>query len=541
MTVVTICAAALAGIVAGLLTRPSPPSLLAAGALALVATWLARSQTLGRTLGLLACAAALGALRGSAPPFASVNALTAVSGALGPVRTAAQANIRAYLPEPQASLAAGVLLGGSGRLDASFKADLQRSGLGHLLAIDGFKQVVVAAAVGGLATHFVGPSLGLVPRLGAVVGYTLLSGAHPSAERAALMVTLAGLASLTGRIADPLTSLGIAVLLMAGWDPGVLMDLGLQLSLSATLGIVLLWPMLRRALRLYVLPRSLGEPIGLSLAVCMACLPVTLSVFDEVSLVSPLAHVLAMPLLPAVLLGGAGLAIAGSGPPVVASVAAWLTWLPTSVLVWVIHAFGGLPGAAVMTGRLSQPAAAVLALALLTWGIWHLPELRQLRLTWLSWRARHRPVLMPVACVGACLTATVALHLLRPDGQLHVEPLGLPRGQAVFIRGPTGATVLVVLGGASPTLLASRVAEHLAVWEHHLDSVVALDARAAAVLGPTLARYPSDRLVVASRIPLDVEVGGSQTVELGATDGQLVVVPLRSALTTSAARQGSAN
>jgi len=48
---------------------------------------------------------------------------------------AAQAGIHAYLPEPQASLAAGVLLGGTGGLDPDVRLQLQRSGLAHVVAI----------------------------------------------------------------------------------------------------------------------------------------------------------------------------------------------------------------------------------------------------------------------------------------------------------------------------------------------------------------------------------------------------------------------
>jgi ComEC/Rec2-related protein len=577
--------------------------------------------------------------------------------ALAPLRAAAQAGIYAYLPEPQASLAAGVLLGGSGHLDAAFRADLQRSGLGHLVAIDGFKQVVVAAALGGFAKRLVGPRLALVPSLSAIAAYTLVTGGHPSAVRAALMVTLASLASLSGRVADPLTSLGVALVGMAAIEPRVLLDLGLQLSLSATLGIVLLWPVLRRKLRLYLLPRWLGEPVGLSLAVSLACLPITLSTFQLVSLASPLAHVVAVPLLPAVLLGATVLALASAVPslasgvpslsssvpllalaspavasawlslasavpllisavptlastlppaasvwlslvaavpllvpavptlastlppaasiwlsleraappaasavpwlvsavprlpapllsvvsaaalslgalapsltlaaPSLVSAAAWLAWLPTSLLVAVIHVFGSLPGAAITTGRMPAPAAALLAAALLLGGIWHMPELREMRLECKRWASGHRPLLKPFGLVGVCLLSAAMLQVLRPDGQLHVEPLVLPRGQAVFVRGPTGHTALLVLGGTDPTALAARVAEHMAVWEHRLDVVVAFDGRANAALGPTLARYPPVQLVVAQNArPLALPVGGGHTLRISAENGRLNV------------------
>src|SRR5262249_52725192 len=149
--------------------------------------------------------------------------------------------------------------------------------------------------------------LALLPTLGTIAAYTLLTGGHPSAVRAALMVSLAGVAAVVGRVADPLTSLSLAVLGMALVEPRGLFDLGLQLSLSACLGIILLWPPVRRWLHLSRLPRLLAEPIGLTLAVTLGCLPLTLRVFQQVSLTSPLAHVLVVPLLPAVLVGSGGL------------------------------------------------------------------------------------------------------------------------------------------------------------------------------------------------------------------------------------------
>src|SRR5207248_11588414 len=103
-------------------------------------------------------------------------------------RSDAQGAIAAYLPEPQASLASGVLLGGNGHLDAAFRRELHRSGLAHLVAIDGFKQVVVAATVGGIGTRLFGMRTGTLTSVAAISGYTLLTGAHASAVRAGLMV-----------------------------------------------------------------------------------------------------------------------------------------------------------------------------------------------------------------------------------------------------------------------------------------------------------------------------------------------------------------
>jgi ComEC/Rec2-related protein len=441
------------------------------------------------------------------PPLASTHQPAALVYGL---RSATERNIRAHLPDPQAGLAIGVLLGGSAGLDADFRLQLQRSGLSHLVAIDGFKQVIVAAALGGVAARACGPRLAILPVGFGIVAYTLVTGAHPSAVRAALMLGLSTLASLTGRIADPLTSVLVAAVVMAGLEPRILLDVGLQLSLSAVLGIVLLWPRWRRRLRR--VPRFVAEPAGLTLAVTLATLPVALSVFQSVSLVSPLAHILAVPLLAPVLAGTALLAIVASVPLLGVSVA-WLTWLPTTALVAVIRVSGSLPGAALSTGRPPPLATAGMAVALLAWGGLGLPEAARLHAAWEDYRTRSAASLTPIACLTACLVAIGLLKAVQPDGRLHVQALDAGRGDAVFIRGPTGRTLLVVGGRIDAALVAAQVAEHLAVWEHSLDGVVRLDPAAEAGLSLTLARYPP-----AQRLDVDadarIDLGGGAALDV---------------------------
>jgi len=431
------------------------------------------------------------------------------SGLLGRVRAAAGAGIQGHLPEPQASLAAGVLLGGAGHLDPDFRLQLQRSGLAHVVAIDGFKQVIVAGVLAGVAVRVLGARAGAVSVLVGIIAYTLLTGAHPAAVRAGLMVGLATLASLTGRVADPLTSVLVAATIMAAVDPRILLDVGLQLSLSATLGIVLLWPQLRP--RLQGLPHWVAEPAGLTLAVTVATLPVTLSTFQLVSLVSPLAHVVAVPLLPVVLLSAAALALVSPLQNVAAAVA-WLAWLPSTLLVVIIRLFGSLPGAALATGRLPAVACGVLAAALLLWGLCGLPEAAGLR-TRLGATVRLANPSTAGACLAACLAAGVLLQLIRPDGRLHVQRLAQTRGEAVFIRGPTGRTLLVVDGRLDGAHLADQVAACLAVWEHRLDAVLELDPSAQTGLSFTLGRYPAElRLDAADDARLDL--GGGAAVDV---------------------------
>jgi ComEC/Rec2-related protein len=434
-----------------------------------------------------------------APPDAAL-----LGGWISAWRARAAAGLHHYLPEPQATLASGVLLGGSGGLDPAFRLQLQRAGLAHLLAIDGYKMVLVAGALGVVLVHLFGPRLATPLIWLGIAAYTLLTGAHPSAVRAGLMVGLASAAPLTGRPADPLTSLAVAAVVIGGFEPRVLLDVGLQLSLSATLGLILLWPRLRRRLRpgrqaspawRHIQP-LLVEPAGLTLAVTLATLPLMLSVFQMISLVSPIAHILAVPLVPLVLISAALLAVAAPSAAL-ATPLAWLAWLPTTLLVQLVRCFGDVPNAALWTGRLPPLAALALALGLLVWGLAGLPELRRLRASWArARRARGQGRLVPAPLAGGMVLLATAwmVHLVAPDGQTHVYPFEVGHGSAVLIRDPAGATALVVQGLKGPreaAQMVSAVADHLAVWEHKLDLVVALDDASQAGLAPTLARYPA--------------------------------------------------
>jgi ComEC/Rec2-related protein len=421
------------------------------------------------------------------------------------LRQAALDGIERGLPEPQASLAAGVLLGGSGNLSSEFRQQLRRSGLAHIVAIDGYKQVLVSASLGLLAVRLVGRPVAAAPIMLGIVGYTLLTGARPSAVRAGLMVGMATLAGVLGRLADPLTGCLLAAALMASWDPDVLLDVGFQLSFTATLGLILLWPRLRRCYR--PLPSFIAEPAGITLAVTIATLPVMLSVFQSVSLVSPLAHVVAMPLLPPVLVSATLLAATAATPwPQLSLAAGWLAWLPTAALAETVRIAGSLPAAAVSTGKLPLTASIGLGLGLLGWGLWELPELEPLRSAVGRLAGRNERRLLPGAMAACSLVGLGLMLLVRPDGRLHAYVLAVAPGQAVLIRGPTGRTALVASGRLDRYALASAVAERLAVWEHSLGAVVPLDAEAEARLAPMLDRFPAETMLhpdVAERVDLE--------------------------------------
>jgi competence protein ComEC len=133
-----------------------------------------------------------------------------------------------------------------------------------------------------------------------IIVYTILSGAGPAAIRAGIMGIILVIAPRIGRIYNMHTALALTALLMSMVDPFVLWDVGFQLSLLGTLGIVMLTPLFLHSFRSLVRFPSghlVAEIMAVTLAAQTATWPIIALSFFLISFISPLANMLLVPLL----------------------------------------------------------------------------------------------------------------------------------------------------------------------------------------------------------------------------------------------------
>ena len=281
--------------------------------------------------------------------------------------------LAAALPEPQAGLAAGILVGLRERVDPGLARDFTAAGLTHVVAISGWNIAIVAGTCGALARRLSRRRRSLV--IAAVVAtYTLFAGASPSVVRAALMAGVALLAREGGRRAGASRALALAVALMLLVDPATVLDPGFQLSAAATGGLVA-WAgplggwIERVAPRI---PGTVRESLAVSLSAQFATLPIVLLDFGRLSLVSPVANLAAAPLVPFVMAAAAfalplGVLLGAGVPPIAVSVPLAFASLPLALLVAIARAAAAVPYASLQlppTVALSGAAlAALLVLA----------------------------------------------------------------------------------------------------------------------------------------------------------------------------------
>lgn len=204
------------------------------------------------------------------------------------------------IPRREAGLLRAMVLGDSGGVSEEDMSRFRQLGISHILVVSGLHMTILAGFMQFLLCRFpIRKAVRNALTALVLVLFLALSGFQPSACRGAAMYGVLLLADSTGRRADSLNSLGLAVLLVCLFAPFSGGDLGFALSVLATLGIVVLYRPVYQALagkRLAGLARRLWKPVAASLAVTAAALlgtfPVQLAVFGGLPLLTPLANLL---------------------------------------------------------------------------------------------------------------------------------------------------------------------------------------------------------------------------------------------------------
>jgi competence protein ComEC len=202
------------------------------------------------------------------------------------------------LPEPESSLAAGLIVGGKQGLGDRLITDFTKAGMLQIIVLSGYNVMIVANTLMRM--------LGALPKkvsfavaITSILCFVLIAGAGSSALRAGLMAFFAIAASTFGKRYDVLRILFVSLFLLGLWNPLMLIyDPGFQFSFIATLGLILGVPVIAPHL-LFLKNKTLIELVSTTLAAEVALLPFLLWQTGNLSLVSVFANVVAMPAVPA--------------------------------------------------------------------------------------------------------------------------------------------------------------------------------------------------------------------------------------------------
>ena len=414
--------------------------------------------------------------------------------ALERLRRGAGDALAAAIPEPEAGLAAGIVIGLRDRVDRDLAAAFTTVGASHVVAISGWNIAIVASTVAACAGR-IGRRRRSVLLVAAILAYVLFAGASASVVRAAAMAGVVLLARETGRASRAAAALGWAAAILLVVEPALVADAGFQLSTLATAGI-LAWanPLearLRRSANGRV-PGWLAESLAVSLAAQAATLPVVLATFGRLSLISPATNLLIVPLVaPAMAaavaaLAGGAVAVLG-GPAIVATLAGLPAWALLTAMCTVVRAAAAVPFASVELGQpwASIAGAAVVAIAAVVWRLRRGPGVRRSRsrapavgttppaVQERRGPKRDRPLPWRLSLVALAVAVgglgLAAAH--RSTGATRITVLDVGQGDAILVEGGGGGRLLVD-GGPDPDRLIVELDRRLPPWDRRLDVLV---------------------------------------------------------------------
>jgi competence protein ComEC len=399
------------------------------------------------------------------------------------------------LPEPEAGLAAGILIGLRDRVDREVAADFTTAGVSHVVAISGWNIAIVAAAVGAMAGRLGRRRRAIVTAI-AVVSYILFAGASPSVLRAGAMAGVVLLARESGRSGRAAAALGLAAFLLLLAEPALINDAGFQLSTLATAGLVA-WatPLTDRLDRLTRgrLPRWLTESLGVSLAAQAATLPVVLAAFGRLALISPAVNLLVVPLVTPAMAAGllallGGSLVSAGAPAVLGAVLAAPGWVSLRLVMGIVEVAAGIP-----FGSVAFEPAVGAALGVASAGVGVAFVLIRRRQGWRRARparsdsgrearsisarpheAGKRPSLASRLATMSLVVAVAvagAVAVTRPAGVARITVLEVGQGDAILIEGSRGGRLLVD-GGPDPDRLLVELDRRIPPWDRRLDAVV---------------------------------------------------------------------
>lgn len=215
------------------------------------------------------------------------------------------------LPEPESSLASGILIDGKQSINGELQEKFRKTGLVHIVVLSGYNVSIIAEAIGRIFM-FLPRLAGLSMASVGIVAFALITGASATVVRASIMAILVLFSRMAIRNYDPARGLFIASGLMLVHNPTILFHSpSFQLSFLATFCMVRIVPLFEK--RMLFLPEKFGlrELILSNITVQLFLFPILAWMTGFFSAVSLPVNLLVLPLIPLTMLASFMTAITG--------------------------------------------------------------------------------------------------------------------------------------------------------------------------------------------------------------------------------------
>ncbi len=281
--------------------------------------------------------------------------------------------IAQFLPEPHAGLLSGILFGAKADIPRDLYDALVTTGTLHIVALSGTNITIMTTLVSLSLLWIVSRRIASLLTIIIIIGFIWFVGPSPSVIRAAIMGCIALLGVIFGRSVWAFWSWIIAIFAMLVFDISNGTDISFQLSVFATLGMILYGGEKKKLHHSTLLPVtsqvSNQPPLGsfasqlissvnvivqslkdtlrtdlrLTLAAQVFTIPIILFHFHRISLISPLPNLAIGWILPPLTMMGFIMVLCSLIWYPLGYATAWICWLALDYVIRVVFFFSSVP------------------------------------------------------------------------------------------------------------------------------------------------------------------------------------------------------
>ncbi len=278
--------------------------------------------------------------------FAEINKIQSGNSNIDKIRRQFAAGIQNAMPEPLGSFGLGILIGQRTTLPDSLTQQISIVGLTHIVAVSGYNLTIMVNLAHRL-TRKRSKYQSTILTLLLIGSFLLVTGFSASIVRASIVSILSLWAWYFGRKFKPVLLLLLSAVITAGYFPPYLWsDIGWHLSFLAFAGVLVLGPLITRRF-FKTEPKAIASMFVETFSAQLLTLPLIMFIFGKLSIISLLANMFIIPLVPLAM----GLClIAGMAGWLTPALAGWLAWpanLLMTYIVDLIRLFAKLPKASI--------------------------------------------------------------------------------------------------------------------------------------------------------------------------------------------------
>lgn len=273
-----------------------------------------------------------------------------IIGLIYSIRSKIARNVENDIGGVEASFLKGILIGDRSEIPLDLKESFINSGVMHILAVSGLHVGIIVLILISLLNIF---NLSDRVRFASVsvflIFYVFLTGSSPSVIRASIMAIVVLGALIYQRKINIYNSLAIAAIIILLFDSRQLFHPGFQLSFTAVISIVALYPKIIKIQDIF--PEHIQENgylkyfialFAVSFSAAIGTLPFTSYYFGKISIIGLLANLIIVPIMGLTLAFGLIYTIMSFINAALASIVAETTKLFSAILLYFVDMFGSL-------------------------------------------------------------------------------------------------------------------------------------------------------------------------------------------------------